>query len=108
MRKVPLLILASAAVAVLHYSPASAQVAVPMPGMPSSADVLDCSTALDAIEYFCQHRNQFNKDGQWMGPGRAVVAANPMPSPNVATTGSTTRKHHATRKPAHRTQHPQQ
>jgi hypothetical protein len=72
--------------------PASAQMLMPMQNMPTG---IDCGTPENALEYYCNHRDQFDKSGQFTGPPVAAVTT---PSgPDVSATGSTR---------AHRTAHP--
>lgn len=84
MRKLPLFIVTSIAVAVLH-SPASAQMPLPTANMPTS---LDCGTPQNAIQYYCMHRDEFDSDGRFTGPRGSVVGANPGSAVDVGTTGS--------------------
>jgi hypothetical protein len=71
-------------------SPASAQIMMPQPNMPTG---LDCGTPQNALEYYCNHRDQFSSSGAFLGAGQPVVATNP----DVRTTGSIDRQQ-ATRK----------
>jgi hypothetical protein len=74
-------------------APASAQAPMPQSNMPTK---LDCSTALDSVEYYCSHRDEFDKDGKWTGPKAAAGAPAASQGP-AATTGSA-------RRPVRRTQ----
>jgi hypothetical protein len=64
-------------------STASAQVAVPRPDMPTG---IDCGNPQNALEYFCNHRNEFNSSGAFVGAGQPVAAAEPGPQVTGATT----------------------
>ena len=74
--------------------PASAQVMMPMQNMPTG---IDCGNTMNAVEYYCNHRDQFDKSGQFVGPPVAAVTT---PLPEASTTGST-RVHRS----AHQTRH---
>ena len=74
------------------FSAASAQVMMPRAGMPSG---IDCSTPENALEYYCNHRNEFDSSGAFIGtPPVAPMEA------NTQVTGSTAR-HHVARKVKH-------
>ena len=74
------------------YSPAMAQVAVPQAGMPTG---IDCSNPANAIEYYCNHRDQFNSSGAFTGAGQPASAGS---------TGSV-RRHHVVHHAVHKVPH---
>jgi hypothetical protein len=49
---------------------------------------LDCGSPQNALEYYCNHRNEFDSSGRWLGASPMAVA----PSATApVTTGSTAR-----------------
>jgi|SRR4051794_37219827 hypothetical protein len=74
-------------------SSASAQVAMPRTDMPTG---IDCTTPENALEYYCNHRNEFNSSGAFIGAGQPVAAMQPGPQ----VTGSTT-THRVVRRAMH-------
>jgi hypothetical protein len=93
MRKAPFL-LAGILVAGLSH-PASAQMVMPTQNMPTG---LDCTNSENALEYYCNHRDQFDKSGRFIGP--SMTAGTTTMAPEVTTTAAT-RVHHS----AHQTRH---
>jgi hypothetical protein len=76
------------------WSPASAQLIGPSPNMPTG---MDCGNPQNALEYYCNHRNEFDSAGHWQGA--APVAAAP------TATGAVTTHTPARHRVAHRTMH---
>src|SRR4051812_42538038 len=84
----PLMFSIFAGIAMAGFAaPASAQAPMPQPNMPTK---LDCSTALDSVEYYCSHQNEFDKDGNWTG-SKAAAGAPPASQGPIVSTGSSGR-----------------
>ena len=70
--------------------------------MPASAQGVDCTTAVDAIDYYCNHRDQFDKPAATAAPVTAPMATGAVaPAPHRTSHGA----RHAMHPTKHRTTH---
>jgi hypothetical protein len=66
--------------------------------IPASAQGVDCTTAVDAIDYYCNHRDQFDKPAATAAPVAAPMATG-------AVTSVPRRTSHGARHATHPTRH---
>ena len=67
--------------------------------LPAFAQGIDCTAAVDAIEYYCNHRDEFDK------PAAATPAATPVVNEMAAPARPAHRATHTARHAMHPTKH---